>query len=211
MTPIQSVAAGALAALALAGCAGGHKLSPPPITSLAALRCPAQPVLDAAPNVALDPAKPLTIEFTATAPCVEATAGAKSAYAAIRLPDSAEPYLVSVASAPQGGTLFSPRLILADGQGRPLRERDRSTFLFRGAVLQASFRAQPDEHFLIVASDPASVGQQISRITGNVMQSGVMVGTSFVPINAGAETSVLLTQAHNGVVTVTAGPLPKAQ
>jgi hypothetical protein len=213
MRSFSALAAASLTALLLAGCAGTRGTPAPlPILSLGAFRCATTPVLDAAPQVEINGEKPpLKIEFTATAPCIEEREGVKSAYAAVRLPIMAEPYLLSVSSAPQGGTLFSPRLVFADAQGRKLRERDRSTFTFRGAVLQTNVRAQPEEQFLIIESDPASIGQQISRITGNVTAQAVAAGGGTFILTSGSESSALLTQAHNGVVTVTARPLPKVE
>ena len=114
-------------------------------------------------------------------------------------------------SAPLGDTLFSPRLMLLDEQGNVLREVPRDEFMFHGVALYAGLRAAPAERYLIVASDAASVGQQMSHILGESHLTPVPIGIGAVAIiNSGSEKQQVITYAHNGRVTVSAQPIPKA-
>jgi hypothetical protein len=202
--------AGTLAgALLVAGCAA-TKPSMPPITSLDGRLCGEHPDLAAARPLLLA-SKPVTVMLDGASPCWQPSGGAASIIAAFRLPDVAEPYLLTVASEPVGETMFSPRLILLDKQGKPVRERPRDMFMFHGPALTTGVRVQPGERFLIVASDPASVGQRNSRIIGSVQHSTTVAGPVIFSVYTGSEAAQNVIYAHNGSVTVTVEPMPKAQ
>ena len=192
----------------LAGCAGAPAV--PPVLSLDAQRCGARPDLAAAQIVPLDAGQPVKLDLDGHAACLESRGG-KSSYVALRLPESAQPYLLTVTSAPMGETLFSPRLMLLDGEGRTLREVPRDDFMFRGQTLSARLRAAPAERYLIIASDPPSIGQQVAQITGDSGMIPVPVGIGAVAmIHTGSEKQQRFTYAHNGSVTISAQPMPKA-
>jgi maltose operon substrate-binding protein precursor MalM len=183
----------------------------PPILSLDARPCVGRPDLAAAQALPLDAGKPIKLDLDAGAACLESGVGGRSAYVAFRLPRSEQPYLLTVLSAPLGDTLFAPRLMLLDEQGKVLREVPRDDFTFHGVALYAGLRAAPAERYLIVASDPLAVGQHMSHIIGESRMTPVPVGIGGVfLINSGSEKQQVITYAHNGRVTVTAQPMPKA-
>jgi len=182
---------------------------PPPAISLAGRSCVAAADLAAAKPVTLDAGKTVEVNLDDHAACLEPPGGPKSAYAAFQLPLSAEPYLVTVLSTPIGQGLFAPRLLVLDAQGATIREIPKDSFTFHGAVLHAAIRAHADERYLIVASDPASVGQtvsQLSEATQSTLLCGPMLCSAY---HSGSETSNTLTFAHNGSITVSAQPVPK--
>jgi hypothetical protein len=192
----------------LAACASP---APPPILSLDGRPCVGSPDVAGAQAVPLDAGNPVKLDLDGGAACLEAKGGARSAYAAFRLPASQKPYLLTVTSTPLGDTLFAPRLLLLDGQGRVLREVPRDGFLFHGTALYAGLRAAPAERYLIVASDAPSVGQQVSHILGESRAIPVPVGIGAVAlVRSGSEKQQVITYAHNGRVTVTAQPMPVA-
>ena len=202
-------AAVGLGAAALAACAAAPAL--PPILSLDGHPCAERPDLVGAEDLPLDAGHPVKRAFDADAACLETAGSGKSVYAVFRLPQSGEPYLLSVTSAPVGETLFSPRLVLLDGQGEILRRVPRDDFMFHGTSLYAGLRAAPAERYLVVASDPASIGQQVSHIVGDSRMIPVPVGIGAVAmIHSGSETQQFFTYAHNGSVTIVAQPMPKA-
>jgi hypothetical protein len=198
-------------ALALAACA--TEPAPLPITSLDARDCAVQPDLGGARALPLDTDKPVTVTVTIDrdTACWAANEGAKSSYVAFRLTESTEPYLISVTSVALGNTLFAPRLALLDDRGEILRRLSHNSFVFHGSSLYAGIRVHPDERYLIVASDPDVVGQQFSQISGGVRSTVVPVGVGgFAAIYTGSESTQASTYAHNGRVTVSAQPVPKA-
>jgi hypothetical protein len=183
----------------------------PPILSLDGRPCVARPDLASAQALPLDAGNPVKLDLDAGAACLEPGGGGRSAYAAFRLPRSEQPYLLTVTSAPLGDTLFSPRLVLLDEQGKVLREVPRDDFMFHGVALYAGLRAAPAERYLIVASDAPTVGQQVSHIIGESRATPMPVGIgALVIINSGSERQQVITYAHNGRVTVAAQPMPKA-
>ncbi len=86
--------------------------------------------------------------------------------------------------------------------------------------LRASLRIHPGERYIAVASDPQTVTQPISQIvegTGATSFAGQAsnghggtAGLNFT-YHYGTETQNAWTYSYNGVVTVSAFPLPKAQ
>ena len=128
-----------------------------------------------------------------------------SSYVAFRLPDITTPLIIKVRSEPVGGTLLVPRLVVLNARGEALRDVPRDAFLFHGSALAVAIRLQSDDRYLVVASDPAAVRQQVSYTSG---------GNLIVPItplhfaNIGRETTATYTLAHNGKVRVTLEALP---
>jgi hypothetical protein len=151
-----------------------------------------------------------TIRFNDTAACLADAAGAKGVYAVIDLPAGEPGSIVTVTSFAMGQTIFSPRLEFRDAQGAMLREVGRDAFLFSGTSLQAQVRRREGERFLVIASDGTTVGKTVEQIQATKVSSGTMVGTVYVPVNWGTEGKSQLVFAHNGEVTTTVAPMPKA-
>jgi Maltose operon periplasmic protein precursor (MalM) len=182
------------------------------VTALDGRTCAALPDLGTAVAVPLDADKDVTVKLDATAPCLAAGDGDKSTYAAFLLPEASEPYLLSVTSEPSGTTLFSPRALLLDAGGTTLRELPRDAFMFHGTSLYLGLRARPGERYLVVASDPRSVGESQTQIAGATQTSGgSLYGGGFFTYATGSERTRILHQAHSGTVSVAAKPLPKAE
>jgi hypothetical protein len=181
---------------------------PPPVVSLAGRQCEFAPDLAKAQPVVFNPERPLTVKMDAEAACLQAEDGSRSTYAAFRLPEATEPYILSVTSTPQGQGLLSPRLVLLDDKGVRTRERVGESPTFQGAALYAGVRARPEERYLIVLSDPRLAGQSVSHIVTSRQATVVPVGTGFVAVHSGSEGSRVLTYAHNGDLTVTVKPVP---
>jgi hypothetical protein len=201
--------------MALAASACGNDRGPPPITNIAALTCSPRPALAEAKPVPLDSDKAVTVTLDGNASCLEQPGGLRSLYGAFKLPDgSSQPVLVSVTSTPLGAGLFSPHVLMLDERENVVREIARDAFMFHGNKLYVGIRLHPEERYLIVASDPQSVGSQISRITeststagGSAIGGGVIV---FYTIHSGSDRESNFTYSHNGTVTVSAEPMPKA-
>lgn len=124
------------------------------------------------------------------------------------LPDSAESYLLDVTSVPRGATLFSPQLVLLNAGGSIERQVPRESFLFHGETLRAAVRARPQERYLVVASDAASVGRPAWRFGASTQSFAVPLGAGFFTVHGGSEQTSELMHAHNGRIVVHAAPLP---
>jgi hypothetical protein len=196
-------------AFALAACA--TEPGPLPITNLDARDCAARPDLDGARALPLEADKPVTVKIDRDTACWAANEGAKSSYVVFRLTESTEPYLISVTSVALGSTLFAPRLALLDERGEILRQLSHNSFVFHGSSLYAGIRVHLGERYLIVASDPDVVGQGFSQVSGATRSTVVPVGVgAFAAVYTGSESIQAYTYAHNGSMTVSAQPVPKA-
>jgi hypothetical protein len=189
------------------GCA---KPPPPPSLSLAGRACVEKPDLPSASAVPLAENKPVSVTLDDRAPCIEAAGAGKAAYAAFSLPQSTEEYVLSVTSMPVGEGRFSPRLSLLDADGKKLRDIPPDMFMAHGTSLHAGLRPHAGERYLIVSSDPDTIGQTKSQIMDGTQAASSYSPGLIVTIHTGTENNVTLTNAYNGIVTVAAQPIPKA-
>lgn len=195
-----------LAALALSACVTN---SPPPVTKLAAVNCVEAPVTAAARELPFAAEEATRIALSETSPCITTPTG-PAVYEAVRLPRLDAPYLVSIGSIVQGAALFSPRLTILGEDGQMLRQIPRESFNFRGAAFDATLRIAPGDRFLLITSDPDTVGKDMSQMVSSVSQS-VVCAPWCVPIYRGNDSQRLSTFAHNGVVTLRARGYPVAK
>jgi hypothetical protein len=167
----------------LAACA-----TPPPATvNLDGRTCTAGPDLGKAQGLTLEPRNKLTVTLDGAATCFLTSEGAKSVYATFLLPQFTDEYLVTVVSAPIGQGLFSPHLLMLDPQGKVVRELARESFLFHGSGLSAGIRVHSGEHYLIVASDPQSVGASVSRLSEQTHVTTTSTGFAYFSVHTGSD------------------------
>jgi hypothetical protein len=181
------------------------------VTSLADRSCAERPNLAGAHVLSFDSEKRVTVDVGGAAECWQEN-DARSVYPVFKLPEAPDPYLVTVTSAPVGEALFSPRLAILDSDGNTLRTVRRDQFVFHGSALYVGLRAHPGERYLVVASDPATIGAGVSQLTGTVNTTMMTTGApgAFFNVHTGSESTGRYTYAHNGSLTVTAEPMPKA-
>jgi hypothetical protein len=200
-----------LAAATLVACVKSRD-SIPPRLSLGAATCASDVALtNAVAGVKDKDGKyTATMRFTDTAACVTDASGATSVYQVVVLPEVTDGLMATAVSVPFGETIFTPRLQLRDDKGAIAREIGRDAFLFSGPTLQAQLRLRAGDRYLVVLSDPGTVGQTTTQIASRTVHSGVAAGGVYVPVNTGAEGSTNLTFALNGEVTVVIEPIPDA-
>ncbi|MBL8696762.1 MAG: hypothetical protein JNK67_00230 [Alphaproteobacteria bacterium] len=191
----------------LAGCVTTPAMRP--VVKLDDRSCAAAPSLDPERVQALPFEKPVVLELDQDIACLESRDGRRSSYVVLALPQRSESYVVAVTSSPRGTTLFSPRMQLLDAAGRTLRERPRDAFMFHGTALYAGMRAYPEDRFLLVTSDPETVGQQVSRIVSTTQANAVPVGTGIMFVYTGSEGGQSAVFSHNGSLTISAQPLAR--
>lgn len=192
----------------LAGCAT-QRAAPPPLLRLNAARCDAAPTLTAARKIAYDPKKrenETTVEITGTSPCFSDAAGS-SLYAAYALPSPPAAYIVRVDSEPEGKTLLAPRVLLYGSDATLKREFSGKQIVFRGGDLSVIFRSHEDERYLVVASDPAVVGHDISRVRDATHTAMAPVYPYYFYIYTGTDVTVKNTLSDNGRVSISLEPL----
>jgi hypothetical protein len=178
------------------------------MTSLAEGPCAETPDLAAARPVYLSADKPVTVDLDRGAACLVLPDGARGICAVFALPESPTAYLVTVSSLPQGETLFSPRATILDASGATVQELQRDAFMFHGATLSVAFRTHGRERFVVVMSDPRSVGQQRPQLQAGVQATPIVAGPVIFYSHSGWEKSQNYTYAHNGRISVSAQPIP---
>lgn len=188
---------------------------PAPIVSLADRACTPAPSLLGVQTLLLGDNNKMDVAVDASAPCIQAPDGSRSAYVAMALPATSVPYVLSVRSTILGQTVFAPRMELLDGDGHVVRDMPRSAFMFHGASLYAAVRSHADERFLVVFSDAGTVGQTKSQVHEEINQqtftSVTPTAVVSVNVNTGNDHTVAFTYADNGRLTIAATPLPAAE
>jgi len=200
------LAAALLASLSLAGCAVAP---PPPMTTLDGRICTPAPDFTLSHPLELG-ARATIMSFDQNTPCWQSAEGKRSAYVLFTLPNGIEPYLLSVTSAPIGQALIAPHLYLLDGLGNKLRDASRDSFAFHGSSLSMNLRAYPNERYLLVASEPDTLGGGGSQLRDGVVVTNYSTGYGgFVSIHTGFEQNQNYVYAVNGTIIVSAEPIPK--
>ncbi len=190
----------------------GAPPGPPPVTDLSTLACAASPNLVGAPSLLLDKGKPVIVDLGATPACLVYPDGSRASYVALNLPFAPGVYLVTVSSKLVGNVLFAPRVSLLGPTGAVLRQVPQEDFNFHGDLLSVGLRITPDIRYVLVTSEPASVGQGDSHVS-TVITAGTY--TSFVgkaaitrSYSGGTERTDNFVYTHNGTVIVRAEPMP---
>jgi pimeloyl-ACP methyl ester carboxylesterase len=108
----------------------------------------------------------------------------------------------------QPATLLALRVLLYGSDGSLKREFSRRQIVFRGSALSVIFRGHADERYLVVASDPAAVGHQLSQVR-DVTQGTMMAAYPFYfYVYSGTDATLKNILSQNGRVTVSLRPLP---
>jgi len=199
---------------ALGGCAKREPVMP--ILALPqAKECAAKVNVSNPTPLAFDPedAKAIDMNISEGASCYLHPDGSKSLYGVVALPEPGYAYILTVESYPQGSSIFSPRLLLLDANGKLTREYDRKHFMFRGGVLAGHLRVHPGERYLIVGTDAKSVGTDEQRITGMTHQntsSGVTTSGVYyaMTLNTASESVQNLTYSYGGKVKIVSQAMP---
>lgn len=201
----------ALAGAALLSACAVEKM-PEPVTSITARDCAASPDLSKAVALAFDPKDETkqVADIAEATPCMTSAAG-PAMYLAYALPQSDAAYVVGVASPARGTTLFAPHVMLLGADGSVKREYSGKQLEFRGEGLGVRVRNHADEAYLVVASDPGSVGQGTTRINEATQVTTGSTGYATYQIHTGSESQDSYTYAHNGRVIVTITPIAPAK
>jgi hypothetical protein len=114
-------------------------------------------------NFDLHDAKNTDVQLDKQSHCIEVD-GARDYYSVFDLPRADQPYTISVGAIPEGKSVPSLQIVLLDAQGAVARRVTVSQFQFRGDRFTALFKSRPNETRMVVQSDHALVGQELSRI-----------------------------------------------
>ena len=199
MKTVRSKLLPLLAALALAGCETTQP-GPPPIVQIAPSNCSDGPSLARAQPLPFDAEgkkKPERVTIDTGSPCIERN-GAKSLYRILALPAPGEPYMVTLRSLPGQNSIFAGKMFC-------------ESLLFRGQALSAVLRIRDEERYLVIASDPQMVGQDIARLSGQTHQQMVSTGTVMFAVYSGSESMARMTYSHGGTIDVSATPIQTAR
>lgn len=203
-----------LAGLILLSACAHSPPPPPPLTALPPLACAPALTLQGMPSLPVIMGKEAPTSFGIGSNCMLLGDGQPTLYSIYRLPDQAEPYLITVRSLPVGEGLIIPRVLLMADDNVVLRTVEGEGFTFHGASMMAKLRSHPGESYLVVAVDTRYVGQAVSQIAESFALNsstsvvGKAVVTSFS--SNGASNTLNFVFSYNGNIVVSAEPMPKA-
>lgn len=198
----------------LCACANHGPPPPPPMTVLPTVSCVDALSLQGGLAMPVMIGKDSSISFDAGSNCMLLSNGQPTLYSVIRLPEMAEPYLITVRSLPIGQGMIIPRLLLMTGDNQVLRSVEGESFAFHGASMMSKLRSHPGESYLVVAVDTRYVGQTVSQVHESFVAStsssvvGKAVITSFH--TDGGSNTVDYVFSYNGNVVVSVELMPEA-
>jgi hypothetical protein len=210
MRPVLAASA-LLAAAFAAACATTEPPPPPqPVLAIAAERtCDADIKIDAARP--LTPPKPraedtIIASFDASTACIERD-GAKLNYVVFKLPDFAVNHTLTVGGANEALRTAAVSVSMLDATGAVKRSFGRDKVMTYGAIRGVQLRPGADEAFVLVMSDPETVGkvrtgvETAIAVSPNYAYNSVTGGGSY-NTQRGFETNASRTYSFEGTVVV---------
>ncbi|MDB5459296.1 MAG: hypothetical protein JWO72_1037 [Caulobacteraceae bacterium] len=186
----------------LAGCATAP---PAAVVTYAHKDCPASPDLSAA--ISLTPPKDkavysVTTRLDAMAPCLSRQDGA-SPYHVYALPEDAETKTVTVGSILEQTRLLPPQISILDREGKVRRSFSTADYFFRGTVYSVQFQPRAGDAYVLVATDPARVGQEYNSISIGTSTSSTYANGAAISWTSGVDQRVSRIFSYEGSVEVT--------
>ena len=186
---------------------------PPPVVAIDPATCATALSLVGYPVVPVVMAKESGVTFDDSSSCMRFADGQPTFYSIFRLPDSPEPYLITIRSVPLGQGMIIPRLMLMAENSTVLRTVEGESFTFHGASMMTKLRSHSGEAYLVVAVDNRYVGQQVAQVMESFMVSsstgfsryGAFTTTS---ANGDSHTAEYIF-SFNGRILVSTEPVPK--
>ncbi len=174
----------AAAVVGLAACATAP---PPAVLEHTASNCAAAPSVANAASLIPDRerrAHVVRTPVTPLTPCVVGADGRTAPYAVYAMPADFEDKTLTAGASLEVARIFAPQVSLLDAQGAVVRTFTRADYLYRGTIYGVQFRPRAGEAYVLVAADPALVGERYDSI-----MIGTTTATSATPAGAFSWTS----------------------
>jgi hypothetical protein len=170
----------ACAVIGLAACA--TPAPPPAVLEYVASNCAAAPSVANAASLVPErerEAHAVRTPVTPETPCVVDADGRTAPYAVFAVPADFEDKTLTAGASLEAARIFAPQVSLLDAQGTVVRTFTRADYLYRGAIYGVQFRPRAGETYVLVAADPALVGERYDSIL-----IGTSTATSATPAGA---------------------------
>jgi hypothetical protein len=192
-------------AVATAGCVTAE---PPPLPVLAITGKTCTPQPDLATAVTTVPTRPaqwrdVTSQVAATTGCVTTPAGDAN-YVVFTLPDHPANHTITVGGTKDVLRIFAPSVSVLDASGAPVRTFEPSRYSDLGTLVGVQFRPPAEARYVLVQSDPALVGKEVSAlevgISSTTMYAGA--GAAYYQHASGAVNTARRVFSHEGTVSL---------
>ncbi len=177
----------------------------PPVFSLGATSCSSEPSLSSTLPITFNPKEPVTIEFRIdqSSRCLQTPDDRKQLYQMVQLPSVGHEYIVTVRSKTNGQSIFAPTLVTLKENGDIGQQLSQSDFLFRGDSLTAKIEIEATEQYLMIASNPQSIGQSTTQIRSLINSNMAYSNGIAMRYNTGTENRSDYKFSHAGMLSVT--------
>ena len=178
----------------------------PPVLSIAGKTCSPQPDLSTA--VTTVPARPaqwrdVSSVVGATTGCIATEAG-EANYVVFTLPDHPANHTITVGGTKDVLGIFAPSVSVLDANGAPVRTFEPSRYADLGTLVGVQFRPPAEARYVLVQSDPALVGKEVSALEVGINSSTMYAGagTAFYQHASGAVNNARRVFSHEGMVSL---------
>jgi hypothetical protein len=105
------------------------------------------------------------VKIDATTPCLKDGSGAQKPYAVFALPTAGEVASVNAGAVIESSRLFAPAVFTLGADNSIRRTFGQEALTRRGRTLSVLFRPVADERYVVIATDPAVVGQRMPLVS----------------------------------------------
>ena len=151
-----------------------------PVLSYARADCAAQPDLAGAISLAPDKDKRIwTVNrpVAGDTPCLQ-RGGIAAPYLVLALPRAGSVRMVEIGSVMEGARVFSPAVVLLDGNGVETRSFAPDQYAVRTGLLSVQFSPSERDRYALVTVDPTRMGHSYDAITTGTGSTYVPLGTT---------------------------------
>ncbi|MEM7640372.1 MAG: hypothetical protein AAF269_15060 [Pseudomonadota bacterium] len=202
----------ALSVIILSAACATTPSDPPPsaVLDISAKSC--GPSIDLEDWIALQPEKKrkqhsVVVPVNSEAPCFTSETGNRN-YALMKLPDHGKDELViTIGGYKEAVRTLAASVTILREDGSLRRAFEDGDYMSRSNARAIQFRPREQDHFILVETDPAMVGDAVSTVAQNLTsrQNSVYAGGGYTASYStlrGSETSSHRTYSHEGAVLV---------
>jgi hypothetical protein len=193
----------AVAVASLAACA----TAPPPgaVLEHVASNCAAAPSVANAASLVPErerQAHAVRTPVTPQTPCIVGADGRTAPYAVYAVPADFEDKTLTVGASLEASRIFAPQVSTLDAQGAVVRTFTRADYLYRGAVYGVQFRPRAGEAYVLVAADPALVGERYDSIMIGTSTTTTATTVGAISWTSGVDGELSRTFSYEGTIQV---------
>lgn len=121
-------------------------------------------------------------------------------YLVYALPEYGSTQLIETGSVLEGVRLFSPMMVMLDGDGAETRLIEPGSYMFRTNMYSAQIAPTQDEKYMLVSVNPDLIGERYEAIRSGINTTTIYTGYGASNWNSGVETALSQGYSYEGTM-----------